>query len=77
MVNCLGLANKYIFGDQDIYGVKGTLLEFENNSPMLGVFYFDLKAPQGLMLHCFKEKVLVGLTREDSEDVKVSPQIQR
>ena len=62
IVNCMGLGSKYIFGDQDIYGVRGTLLEFDNslqNNGMIAVNFED----EYLQLYSFKDKILVGLTR--------------
>ena len=72
IVNCLGFASKTIFKDQDVYAVKGHILEFDN--------------PSGFSLMCqnlvFKDRLveffghdnrlLVGKSQEEEDDYAIN-----
>lgn len=62
IVNCLGLGSKNVFGDENMYGIKGHLLEIKNSTQIKAIFGFKFKNDP-LKLYCFDDKILIGLTK--------------
>lgn len=62
IVNCTGLGSKHIFNDQNLYGVKGYLLEFENPTKIKGIYGFLFEG-KPVKMYCLEDKILVGLTK--------------
>jgi hypothetical protein len=70
VVNCLGVAAKHIFGDNNVRGLKGYLIEYKNETKIKGVIGFQINS-EPIKLYCFDDKILVGLTKEEKDDMKV------
>ena len=73
LVNSLGFGSKKIFGDENVYGTKGHLLEFSN--PLKIKEYLCFKYNGGLKFYCFDDKVLVGITSEQVENQEINPKM--
>ena len=73
IVNCLGFANKKIFGDSKIYGIKGHLLEFENTYriPQFICMKFN---NSNVHFYCHDDKLFVGQSSEENETYDMNEQ---
>lgn len=71
VVACLGLNSKFLFNDDKVYGVKGHLVELANTTGLKGVLGFEFDEGE-LGMYCFKDKILIGLSRENNEKVTIN-----
>lgn len=72
--NCAGLGSKELFGDNEMKGIKGHLLEFRNENP--AKFNYFLRANVGRQFvnyYMHDTRIILGLTREAVEDSRVDP----
>lgn len=70
VVACLGLNSKLLFKDNNVYGVKGHLIELANTTGIKGVFGFECDDGE-LGMYCFKDKILIGFSQEPNEQVTI------
>lgn len=57
-----------------MYGVKGHLIEYSNPTKIKGIYGFVFEG-QPVKFYCFDNKILLGLTKEDSDNTEVNKEL--
>lgn len=70
----MGLGAKKVFKDENMYGVKGHLIEINNSTKIKGIFGFKHQG-EPVKMYCFDDKILLGLTKEYSDTNEVNPKL--
>lgn len=72
--NCSGLGSRELFGDSQMRGIKGHLVEFKNRAPEK--YDYLMRANIGKQMvtyYMHQSRIILGLTREEVDDCKVDP----
>ena len=71
IVNCLGFASKIVFQDNDVYAVKGHILEFDNPTGFNEMFNRIGFKDRLVEFFGHENRLLVGKSQEEGDDLTI------